>query len=86
MTAAPPAALEAAAKAAAQASAPDPLLPEDGKPPEAPPSLLVVTQPTELVVTSGPPQIAPVAGVGLLTMTNADHAVFVDPSSNGYTC
>lgn len=83
VTAAPPAALQAAAKAAAQSAAPDPLLPEDGKPPATPPSLLVVTQPTELVVTSGPPQIAPVAGVGLLTMTNADHAVFVDPSSNG---
>ncbi len=83
VTAAPSAALQAAAKAAAQSAAPDPLLPEDGKPPATPPSLLVVTQPTELVVTSGPPQIAPVAGVGLLTMTNADHAVFVDPSSNG---
>ena len=84
VTAAPSAALQAAAKAAAQSAAPDPLLPQDGKPPATPPSLLVVTQPTELVVTSGPPQIAPVAGVGLLTMTNADHAVFVDPSSNGY--
>ena len=84
VTAAPPAALQAAAKAAAQSAAPDPLLPEDGKPPATPPSLLVVTQPTELVVTGGPPQIAPVAGVGLLTMTNADHAVFVDPASNTY--
>ncbi|OWJ68740.1 carbohydrate-binding family V/XII [Inquilinus limosus] len=83
VTAAPPAALQAAAKAAVRSVAPDPLLPEDGKPPATPPSLLVVTQPTELVVTSGPPQVAPVAGVGLLTMTNADHAVFVDPSTNG---
>jgi hypothetical protein len=84
VTTAPSAALRAAAKAAAKSAAPDPLLPEGGKAPATPPALLVATQPTELVITDGPPQIAPVAGVGLLTMTNADHAVFVDPSNNAY--
>ncbi|WP_343712422.1 hypothetical protein [Inquilinus sp.] len=79
---APPAALRSAATAAGKVAAPDPLLPEDGKAPATPPALLVATGPTELVLTGGPPQLVPVAGVGLLTMANADHAVFVDPTSN----
>jgi hypothetical protein len=79
---APSAALRAAATAAAKSAAPDPLLPDGGKPPATPPALAIATQPTELVLTDGPPQLAPVTGVGLLTMTNADHAVFVDPAGN----
>jgi hypothetical protein len=66
-----------AAQAASATSAPDPLLPADGKPAQSAPALLVATQATELVLTSGQPQIAPVDGTSLLTMTNADHAVFI---------
>jgi hypothetical protein len=82
--AAPPPALLDAAKAAAAAATPDPLLPADGKPPQNPPALLVATQPTELVLTSGQPEIAPVDGTALLTMTNADHAVFIVAATNDY--
>ena len=82
--ASPPAALMSAAQAASAATAPDPLLPADGKPAQSAPALLVATQPTELVLTSGQPQIAPVDGTSLLTMTNADHAVFIVAATNDY--
>lgn len=77
-------ALAAAAKAASAADAPDPMLPEGGKKPDQPPQILVATGPTELVLTTGEPQMAPVEGSSLLRMTNADHAVFLDPDSNLY--
>jgi hypothetical protein len=82
--AAPPPALLDAAKAASAASTPDPLLPSDGKPPQSPPALMVATQPTELILTTGQPEIAPVDGTSLLTMTNADHAVFIVAATNDY--
>jgi hypothetical protein len=82
--AAPPSPLLDAGKAAAAAATPDPLLPADGKPPASPPALMVATQPTELVLTTGQPEIAPVDGTALLTMTNADHAVFIVAATNDY--
>jgi len=81
----PPAALLGAArKIAAVKNEPkaDPMMPADGKKPARPPAVQLATRPAELIVTQGEPQMTPVAGVGLLTMSNADHAVFVDPSSN----
>ncbi len=82
--ASPPQALSAAAaKAQARVKA-DPMLPADGKRAAAPPAVLVSTVPTELIVIDGTPKLAPVAGVGLLTVTNTDCAVFVDPNSNRY--
>jgi hypothetical protein len=80
----PPATLLEAAKAASAATPPDPLLPPDGKPPPSAPALLVATQPVELVLTTGQPEIAPVDGTSLLTMTNADHAVFIVAATNEY--
>ena len=82
--ASPPAVLLSAAQAASAVAAPDPLLPADGKPAQSAPALLVATQPTELVLTNGQPQIAPVDGTSLLTMTNADHAVFIVAATNDY--
>lgn len=61
---------------------PDPMMPADGKKPSRAPAVLVATKPAELIVTTGEPQMTPVGGVSLLTMSNADHAVFVDPSNN----
>ncbi len=84
VVASPPGTLLRAAQAASVVSAPDPLLPADGKPTQNAPALLVATQPTELVLTSGQPQIAPVDGTSLLTMTNADHAVFIVAATNDY--
>lgn len=76
--------LQSAATKAATASKPDAMLPSDGKRPARAPAIQLATRPTELVVTSGAPQMTPVGGGGLLTMSNADHAVFVDPASNNY--
>jgi hypothetical protein len=81
----PPAALlGAASKIAASKEEPkaDPLMPADGKKPPRAPAVLMATRPAELILTSGEPQMTPVAGTGLLTMSNADHAVFIDPTGN----
>ncbi|CAG2152587.1 carbohydrate-binding family V/XII [Cupriavidus plantarum] len=83
----PPAALlalasNAAGKLASETPKPDPMLPADGRKPATAPAVLLSTRPAELIVTSGAPQMMPVDGVSLLTVSNADHAVFVDPTSN----
>lgn len=73
-----------AAKAAEREDAPDAMLPEDGKRPASPPAIMIATTPTELIQTKGTAELQPVAGTSLLTMTNADHAVFMDPNGNQY--
>ncbi|MBB4861764.1 hypothetical protein HNP46_000601 [Pseudomonas nitritireducens] len=78
----PPKALVTAQQLAEKAGPVDALLPKDGKKPAKAPALLVATQPTELIVSDGTAQMAPVDGVSLLSMNNADHAVFVDPTHN----
>jgi hypothetical protein len=80
----PPQALLEAAKKAAASAKPDPMLPGDGKKATQAPAIVLATRPTELIVTSGQPQMAPVEGSSLLSMSNADHAVFVYPASNTY--
>ncbi|OYZ94943.1 MAG: carbohydrate-binding family V/XII [Xanthobacter sp. 17-67-6] len=80
----PATALQDAAKIAAKQNAPDPLLAQDGKPITPPPAIYVSATPTELVQTNGQPQMLPVAGTGLLSMSNADHAVFMDPTNNAF--
>ena len=77
-------ALSAAAKAATQEQAADPLLDAKGKPINPAPAILVATQPAELIQSNGPPQMLPVAGTNLLSMNNADHAVFMETTSNTY--
>ncbi|MEZ0214060.1 MAG: carbohydrate-binding family V/XII [Xanthobacteraceae bacterium] len=83
VTSVPHAVLDAA-QAASTAEAPDPMLPADGKKPAQAPAPLVATVATELVVTAGTPQMQPVEGTQLLAMSNADHAVLLDPSTNLY--
>ncbi|KES21021.1 MULTISPECIES: carbohydrate-binding family V/XII [Pseudomonas] len=78
----PPKALLDAARLAAKANLPDPLLPKDGKKAAKAPAIVLATQPSELIISDGPAQMSPVDGVALLTLSNADHAVFVDPASN----
>ncbi|HTK02207.1 MAG TPA: carbohydrate-binding family V/XII, partial [Bordetella sp.] len=73
-----------AAETTSRADKPDPMLPRDGKPSTVVPQVLVETSPAELVITSGVPEFAPVQGTSLLSMTNADHAVFMYPSNNRY--
>lgn len=78
----PPKALLNAEQVAAKAGPVDALLPKDGKKPAKAPAILIASQPTELIVSDGTAQMAPVDGVSLLSMNNADHAVFVDPTHN----
>ncbi|MCY1274409.1 hypothetical protein D9M68_116220 [compost metagenome] len=70
------------AKRAAGKSLPDPLLPKDGRKAAHAPAIVIASQPTELIVSDGPPQMLPVDGTSLLSMSNSDHAVFVDPAAN----
>lgn len=77
-------ALVAAAKKATDELAADPLLGKDGKPITPPPAILVTTKPSELIQSEGQPQMLPVVGTNLLTMNNADHAVFLETTSNTY--
>lgn len=76
--------LKKAAELAAKQIAPDPLLNKDGKPVVPPPAILVSLVPTELIQTNGQPQMLPVAGTQLLTMKNADHAVFMETATNTF--
>lgn len=78
----PPKALLHAEQVAEKAGPVDALLPKSGKAPGKAPAILVATRPTELIVSDGTAQMQPVDGVALLTMQNADHAVFVDPTHN----
>lgn len=77
-------ALTAAGKAASQEIPADPLLNDKGKPINPAPAIVVTTQPAELIQTEGQPQMLPVVGTNLLTMNNADHAVFMETTTNTY--
>jgi hypothetical protein len=59
-----------------------PLLPGSRKAVSPAPAILLATQPTELVVSHGPFELAAVAGTRLQTVTNTEHAVFVDPGTS----
>jgi hypothetical protein len=50
----------------------------------APPSITVCTEPTELLVTQGDPQFAPIAATGLLYVTNTSNDIFMVTSSQDY--
>lgn len=74
----------AAAKSAQSRQPSDPMLPADGRKPAQPPAVVVAAQPAELVVTTGKPSLQPVKGVNLLSVSNADHALFVEPRDSRY--
>ncbi|WP_371825601.1 carbohydrate-binding family V/XII [Achromobacter sp. GbtcB20] len=80
----PPPALLAAADAARRGPAADPLMPHDGKAPHRAPDIEVSTVPSELLITIGQAELRPVPGTSLLSVTNADHAVFMNPGDNRY--
>jgi hypothetical protein len=80
----PSPALLAAADAARRKIAPDPLLPQGGKAPHRAPAVVVSTVPAELLVTVGQPEMRPVPGTSLLSVANADHALFMNPGDNRY--
>lgn len=79
-----PAALTAAATQANAEQKADPLMAANGQPINPPPAIIVATTPTELVQTDGAMKLGPVGGTDLQTIENADHAVFLDPTSNTY--
>ncbi|MDT4811853.1 hypothetical protein FQZ97_447980 [compost metagenome] len=80
----PSSALLEAAEAARRKVEPDPLLPHDGKATLRAPGVVVSTVPAELLITSGQPEMRPVPGTSLLAVSNADHALFMDPADNRY--
>ncbi|EHK64601.1 carbohydrate-binding family V/XII [Achromobacter arsenitoxydans SY8] len=80
----PTAALLAAADAARRQAAPDPLMPHGAKAPQRAPDIEVSTVPAELLITIGQAELRPVPGTSLLSVTNADHAVFMNPGDNRY--
>ncbi|MDF2863324.1 MAG: carbohydrate-binding family [Achromobacter mucicolens] len=80
----PSPALLAAADAARRGPAADPLMPHDGKAPHRAPDIEVSTVPAELLITIGQAELRPVPGTSLLSVTNADHAVFMNPGDNRY--
>jgi hypothetical protein len=82
--AAPRGDLVAAAHTAQANMKSDPMLPSDDKRPAHAPDVIVAAQPAELVVTDGKPSLQPVKGVNLLSVANADHALFVEPRDNHY--
>ena len=84
LNATPPHELVAAAKSAQTNMASDPMLPADDKKPTQAPDVVVAAQPAELVVTNGKPALQPVKGANLLAVTNADHALFVEPTDSHY--
>lgn len=57
----------------------DPEDAEDG--PSTPPALLVVTEPSELIVFDGPPQYTPIAGSELLIVSNTESDVLREVAS-----
>jgi len=61
--------------------APAPTAEEAEEGPEKPPAILVATEPTELIVTRGPPEYAPIAGTDLLFMSNTESDVLLDVAS-----
>ncbi|MEP9355203.1 carbohydrate-binding family V/XII [Xanthobacter sp. KR7-65] len=79
-----PDALAAAGKAANAEIGADPLLSSEHKPIDPAPAIIVATKPAELIQTEGQPQMLPVVGTNLLSMNNADHAVFMETTSNSY--
>jgi len=52
--------------------------------PKSPPQVIVVTEPTELIVAQGEPKYAPLQGTNLLYMENTPNDVFMEISSQQY--
>jgi len=52
--------------------------------PSAPPAILVVTQPTELIVLDGPADLKPIKGNKLMVVSNADAPLFMEIKSQHY--
>lgn len=75
--------LTVAATAAQQAPV-DPMLAKGVARPPAAPALIVSSEPAELVLIRGQAQMRPVQGTNLLSVNNADHALFMQPADNRY--
>ena len=52
--------------------------------PSVVPAVFVSTKPAEIIVTTGAPQFAPVAGTGLQAVTNTNSTLFLEPSSGRF--
>lgn len=81
--AAPPTAVADAARRIAEAEVPTKVRPETLKAEQAP-EIVVATEPTELIVSDGEPQFAPLEGTDLLYLSNSGRDVFQEVSSQQY--
>lgn len=57
---------------------------DDGTGPKVAPRIIVATEPTELIVSEGQPQFAPVQGTELLYLKNTPNEVFMEIRSQQY--
>jgi hypothetical protein len=56
----------------------------NGPPPALAPVVFVSTKPAQIIVTDGPPKLAPIAGVPLQFVSNTEAEVIFDPASSDY--
>src|SRR5579864_4157268 len=70
--------------AGAKAKAGDEPGDDDGTGEVRPPSIVVATEPTELIVSEGPPSLKPVDGLDLLYMDNSESDVLMDLAAQEY--
>jgi hypothetical protein len=76
---------EIAALAPKEEAAPEDQLPkEEGEEPGPPPKVIVATEPTELISSTGKPEFTPLSGTDLLYMSNTDSDVLMDIKKQEY--
>jgi len=76
---------EVAALAPKEKAASDNQIPkEEGEKPGPPPKVIVATEPTELISSSGKPEFTPISGTDLLYMSNTDSDVLMDINKQKY--
>lgn len=76
--------LRSVAAAAARQAPVDPLMIKGAARAAKPPMVIVSSSPAELVLIKGTAQMRPVQGTSLLSVSNADHALFMLPADNRY--
>ncbi|HUC19232.1 MAG TPA: hypothetical protein VMA37_16250 [Acetobacteraceae bacterium] len=79
-----PAAFSALPDTASFSAARKSIPPHAPPPPDQVPKIFVSTSPAEIIVITGPPQFSPVAGTGLLRVTNTASTLFFDPGEGRF--
>lgn len=82
ITSPPPSVLEIAGKMSEKGDSSESS--QDQPRPKVPPQIVVVTEPTELIVADGEPRFESVRGTGLLYMSNTPSEVFLEAKTQQY--